>query len=83
MPNGRIAVYFIYVTVDSGPINSYPVYDETTVYTVTNLNPYSLVGISISASTMIGEGPLSQEIRNRTEQTGTNQFLLNFVSVSH
>lgn len=36
------------------------------------LSPHQLIGVSISASTIVGEGPVSFIISERTSQAGKN-----------
>ena len=43
---------------------------QFTLYHLDKLSPYQQVGVSISASSGVGEGPQSDYIYNTTEQTG-------------
>ena len=41
-----------------------------TNYVVAGLEPYQLIGVTISANTVAGEGPLSDVYRGRAEEQG-------------
>ena len=41
---------------------------ESSSYNITNLLPYQIINVQISASTSVGEGPRSYEIEVQTAQ---------------
>ena len=66
MPNGVIILYTVYV------IGSMEGTTEGTVtmYTITDLLPYQLVTVSVSAHTVVGEGPESNATSMRSMEAG-------------
>ena len=70
-PNGIITSYSLYVNYSDGsPISVLQSNASTTNYTITNLQPYQLVIVQISASTAAGEGPLSEPAMGRAREYG-------------
>ena len=69
-PNGVITFYTIYLQYndDADSTSSFIVSANATTFTVSNLQPYTLVRIKISANTSRGEGPLSAAVDIRTAQ---------------
>ena len=71
IPNGIITLYTIYADYNNGS-------NETTFMTnstersfiLDGLTPYQLIGVNMSASTIIGEGPVTMKIYERTSQSG-------------
>ena len=66
-PNGVITVYNIYVTYDNGSTENITVDGSENRYIISGLSPHQLVYVSISASTIAGEGP-SFRLNQRTGQ---------------
>ena len=66
-PNGVITVYNIYVTYDNGSMENMTVDESENSYLIGGLSPHQLVYVSISASTIAGEGP-SFRLKQRTGQ---------------
>ena len=69
-PNGIITLYNIYVTYDNHSKDNVTVNSSENSYLLDGLSPHQLVYVSMSASTIAGEGPLSVTVHNRTSQTG-------------
>ena len=69
-PNGIITLYNIYVTYDNGSTRKTTVDGSETSYLIGGLSPYQLVYVSISASTIVGAGPSSAKLQQRTNQAG-------------
>ena len=70
-PNGIITSYSLYVNYSDGsPIAVIRSDASTTNYTITNLQPYQLVIVQISASTAAGEGPLGEPAMGRAREYG-------------
>ena len=67
-PNGIIVLYTVYIN-SSTVIR---VNGSSTHYFLEGLLPYQQISVSVSASTMIGEGPRSEEKVVRTHQAGTH-----------
>ena len=67
-PNGIITVYNIYVTYDNGSIENMTVDGSENSYLIGGLSPHQLVYVSISASTIAGEGPSTSRLEQRTGQ---------------
>ena len=65
-PNGIIVLYTVYIN-HSAAIH---VNGSNTHYFLEGLLPYQQISVSVSASTMIGEGPRSGEKMVRTHQAG-------------
>lgn len=70
-PNGIITNYNLYINYSDGsPLVSLRSSATTTNYTLTNLRPYQLVIIQVSASTTVGEGPSSEAAMGRSTEEG-------------
>ena len=67
-PNGIITVYNIYVTYDNGLVENMTADGSENSYLIGGLSPHQLVYVSISASTIAGEGPSSSGLEQRTGQ---------------
>ena len=70
VPNGVITRYTLYVGFEDGSVDVFYVNGESTLYNITNLQPYQIISIEISASTSIGEGPRSSSVEVHTAQDG-------------
>ena len=70
VPNGIITHYFIYINYNNGTSHKRQVGAEYSLYLLEELRPHKMVGIRISASTIVGEGPLSVEKSTRTNEAG-------------
>ena len=70
VPNGIITRYTIYVGFEDGSVDVFYVNGVSTLYNITNLQPYQIIGVEISASTSIGEGPRSSIMEVQTAQAG-------------
>ena len=70
VPNGIITRYTIYVGFEDGSVDVFYVNGVSTLYNITNLQPYQIISVEISASTSIGEGPRSSIIEVQTAQAG-------------
>ena len=71
-PNGVITSYTIYINYTDGtPTEIIQSRSSTTSYTVSNLQPYQLIIVEISASTSAGEGPKSGSVFGRSTEEGT------------
>ena len=72
-PNGMVTSYNIYLQYDDiEETSTITVRANTTAFTLSDLQPYTLVRIKISANTSIGEGPLSNAMDIRTAQASKN-----------
>ena len=70
-PNGVIASYTIYVNyTDGSPIESIQSRSSSATHVVTNLQPYQLIVVEVSASTSAGEGPRSEPVSGRSTEEG-------------
>ena len=70
-PNGIITSYTIYINhTDGSPVEIMWSGSSTTSYIVTNLQPYQLIIVKISASTLAGEGPKSESASGRSTEEG-------------
>lgn len=68
IPNGVVTGYTLYIGHENGAVEVFSTDEQTTSYNVTNLFPYELISVKVTASTRIGEGPAAiSEIR--TAQT--------------
>ena len=70
-PNGVIISYTLYVNyTDGSPVEIIQSRSSTTSYVVTNLQPYQLIIVEISANTSAGEGPKSEPVSGRSTEEG-------------
>ena len=70
-PDGRVSSYTIYVTrLERGNtvVNYTSIDTQLLQFDVSNLDPYELVEVSVSASNSAGEGPRSPGVRGRTRE---------------
>ena len=72
-PNGIITRYSIYATYDNGSAAILSVNSSINSYSLNALFPDQTVYISLSASTVAGEGPLSDQMAYRTSEAGKMQ----------
>jgi hypothetical protein len=72
-PNGIITLYTIYADYNNGTSQEIDVKSTERSYKLNGLSPHQLISINISASTVIGEGPLSSTISERTSQAVPSQ----------
>ena len=71
IPNGAITHYNVYVNyVDGSGIVSTMTTGTVTNFTLDGLQPYQTVVVEVSASTAIGEGPLSDPAEGRSSERG-------------
>ena len=68
VPNGVITRYTLYVGYENGSVDVYYASGESTSYNITNLLPFQIISVEISASTSVGEGPLTPEVEIQTAQ---------------
>lgn len=73
VPNGVITEYTLYIDLLNGTTKFEAVSGAETHYIVTDLGPYQLVQVGVSASTEIGEGPRSESVEGRSQEAGTKQ----------
>lgn len=77
-PNGVVTTYNLYINYSDGSsITRMQISGAAVNYTVSGLQPYQLVSVSISASTAAGEGPTSEVVTGRSMELG----MLNILSV--
>ena len=60
-PNGVITHYTLYISHENGAVEVFNTDGQSTSYNVTNLLPYELISVRVTASTRIGEGPAATE----------------------
>ena len=70
IPNGVITLYTIYADYNNGSSEAFCINETERSYKIEGLSPHQLIGINMSASTIIGEGPVSNTISERTSQSG-------------
>lgn len=70
VPNGIITRYTLYIGFEDGSVEVFYVNGQSTSYNVTNLLPYQIISVQISASTVIGEGPRTSSVEVQTAQAG-------------
>ena len=77
-PNGIITHYTIYVNyTDGSGIFTIQTESSATSYTLTDLQPYQSVIVQVSASTAVGEGPVSETAEGRPHELGTGALTSN------
>ena len=69
MPNGVITHYTIYVGYENRSVNVFNVNRTSTAYNISNLYPFQIINVEISASTTVGEGPRTPRMEVQTAQT--------------
>lgn len=69
MPNGVITRYTIYVGYENGSVDAYHVNGNSVAYNVSNLYPFQIINVEISAGTVVGEGPRTPRMEVQTAQT--------------
>ena len=74
-PNGVIIRYTLYIDYKNGSIIPINFNGSVMSYVIDGLYPYQLVGVSLSASTSVGEGPISTTENVTTAQTRMFGFL--------
>ena len=74
VPNGIITHYFIYINYNNGTHHKRRVDAEISLYLLEELRPHQMVGFRISAGTMAGEGPLSEEKSTTMNETGLHNI---------
>ena len=71
-PNGVIIHYTLYIGHKNGAVDVFNADGQSTSYNVTNLLPYELISVRVTASTRIGEGPAAtEEIQTAQARTYT------------
>ena len=70
--------YTIYLDYNNGSTDVRITDFNTMTYLLEGLSPYQLVGIEITASTNVGEGPRSPIEQIRTHQAGTKLAIASF-----
>ena len=60
-PNGVIIRYTLHIGHENGAVEVYTADGQSTSYNVTNLLPYELISVRVTASTRIGEGPAATD----------------------
>ena len=77
VPNGVITAYNIYVDYENGTNDTYIIVKgQATTYNITDLLPYQVVSVEISANTSIGEGPHCPKVMDHTAQTCKDKNIL-------
>jgi len=63
-------LYTIYATYDNGSQTTLSVNSSIESYLLDGLSPHQIVYVALSASTVAGEGPQSEEMAYRTSEAG-------------
>ena len=69
VPNGIITGYTIYVGYENRSVDVFSVNGQSTAYNITNLYPFQIINVQISASTTSGEGPRTPRMEVQTAQS--------------
>ena len=76
VPNGVITHYTLYIDYnDRSPVTVVQSSAPSTSYVVTGLQPHQLISVTISASTIVGEGPMSDTYRGRAREQGDHKSM--------
>lgn len=67
-PNGMITQYTLYIGYENGTVDVFYINGDARSFNITNLHPFQIISIDISASTRIGEGPRTPQIEVQTAQ---------------
>ena len=71
-PNGVVTAYTIYIDYNNGTSEVEREMDPSVAsYLLEGLTPFQLVGVQVTANTIVGEGPRSNITEERTNPTGT------------
>ena len=81
VPNGVITAYNIYVDYENGTNDTFVVKGQSTTYIITDLLPYQVLSVEISANTTIGEGPPCPKVMDQTAQTCKNKTFRRIIMV--
>ena len=72
VPNGIIPAYTIYIDYNNGTSEAErATAGSASSYLLGGLSPFQLVGVQVTASTSVGEGPRSNTVYGRTNSAGT------------
>ncbi len=71
MPNGIITEYTVYIDLLNGTTKFKTIDTSNQEYIITDLSPYQLVEVGVSASTEVGEGSRSVPVEGRSQEAGT------------
>ncbi|CAI8005516.1 Receptor-type tyrosine-protein phosphatase F [Geodia barretti] len=78
IPNGIILFYTIYIN-DSITFNIIAAYQNSFMFGW--LSPYQLLNVRLSASTKVGEGPLTESQSVTTDESGTDKVYFDFSTI--
>ena len=72
LPNGVIILYKVYITyVDCpGSTSSTEFVNNGNSFVIMGLSPYQMVQVQVSALTSVGEGPRSDLVTGRSNESG-------------
>ena len=65
IPNGVITLYTIYADYNNSSSEAIHLNETKQSYKLEGLSPHQLIGINMSASTIVGEGPVSTTISEK------------------
>lgn len=74
--NGNITGYTISVTMEGMPFTERNVSANVMSIVISSLNPFTIYGVKMAASTVIGQGIFSSEVTFRTNEAGIVQPLV-------
>ena len=80
-PNGVILYYTIYI--DGAPVSNVSASSGDTSATVNGLSPNRQITVSVSASTKIGEGPVSPEQTVTTHESCEITIIIVYIALDH
>ena len=69
IPNGVITRYIVYAGYENGSVDVFYVNGNSSAYNISNLYPFQIISVEISAGTIIGEGPRTPRMEIQTAQT--------------
>ena len=76
VPNGIITAYTMYINYNNGTSKAERATGGSAAsYLLEGLSPFQLVGVQMTASTSVGEGPRSNTTDGRTNSAGTVRTL--------
>ena len=68
-PNGLITHYNLYVDYENGTNDTFIIKGQVTMCNITDLLPYQLISVELSANTSVGEGPRCPRVTDQTAQS--------------
>ena len=83
LPNGVITSYTLHINYNNGTVDTRTVHGTIYQLILEDLNPNQEVSVRISASTSVGQGPLSNLMTTRTHEAGSEHDYHSLFMIMH